>query len=63
MLVYCYGYSELAIKIQKEINEKHSLERKGTEEMVKKWGVPLPAGENVQFLIVQKDFSLGKPFD
>lgn len=34
-----------------------------TEEMMKKWGVPLPAGENVQFLIAQKDFSLGKPFE
>ena len=34
-----------------------------TEEMMKKWGVPLPAGENVQFLITQKDFSLGKPFE
>lgn len=33
------------------------------EEMMKKWGVPLPAGENVQFLIAQKDFSLGKPFE
>ena len=34
-----------------------------TEEMMKKWGVPLPASENVQFLIAQKDFSLGKPFE
>ena len=34
-----------------------------TKEMMKKWGVPLPAGENVQFLIAQKDFSLGKPFE
>lgn len=34
-----------------------------TEKMMKKWGVPLPAGENVQFLIAQKDFSLGKPFE
>lgn len=33
------------------------------EEVMKKYGVPLPANETVQFLIAQKDFSLGKPFD
>ncbi len=33
------------------------------EEMMKKFGVPLPANEAVQFLFTQKDFSLGKPFD
>ncbi|MCI8728060.1 MAG: hypothetical protein HFG66_18580 [Hungatella sp.] len=33
------------------------------EEMMKKFGVPLPADEAVQFLLSQKDFSLGKPFD
>ena len=33
------------------------------EEMMEKWGVPLPADEAVRFLLTQKDFSLGKPFD
>lgn len=33
------------------------------EEMMKKFGVPLPANEAVQFLASQKDFSLGKPFE
>lgn len=33
------------------------------EEMMKKFGVPLPANEAVQFLFTQKDLSLGKPFD
>lgn len=32
-------------------------------EMMKKFDVPLPANEVVQFLVSQKDFSLGKPFD
>lgn len=33
------------------------------EEMMEKWGVPLPVDEAVQFLLTQKDFLLGKPFD
>ena len=33
------------------------------EEIMKKFGVPLPANEAVQFLASQKDFSLGKPFE
>lgn len=33
------------------------------EEMMKKYGVPLPAKEAVRFLASQKDFSLGKPFE
>lgn len=33
------------------------------EEMMKNFGVPLPANEAVSFLVSQKDFSLGKPFD
>ena len=33
------------------------------EEMMKKYGVPLPASETIQFLIAPKDFSLGKPFE
>ena len=33
------------------------------EEMMKKFGVPLPVDEAVRFLLSQKDFSIGKPFD
>ena len=33
------------------------------EEMMQKFGVPLPANESIQFLESQKDNSLGKPFD
>lgn len=30
---------------------------------MKKYDVPLPASETIQFLIAPKDFSLGKPFE
>jgi len=33
------------------------------EEMMEKFGVPLPANDAVRFLMSQKDYSLGKPFD
>ena len=33
------------------------------EEMLKKFGVPLPANEAVQFLASQKDSSLGRSFE
>ena len=33
------------------------------EDILKKFGVPLPANEAVQFLALQKGNSLGKPFD